>query len=457
MTTKVAYFTITGGYLTKVARDLFLEDDPAGAWRFLSDSLSGGEPGEVDVLAREVLDGKMKLVGDSTAGIDVVEDSDEETKVYREEIKWLYAGRFRKEGQWWRPCARVVFGQEDARHAQKQTTLQIPTKLNPNILAMWWRNRVEFHARPNEKAFAVQPVNGRDSLILFEPAGEPPYWWSHKNKTSVEAYQDFCEGGRRLEVRDNRAFEEARQKDTRVTPNREEDQSATDAIEAERKERREEEDRRAAAYEQMVVDISTKVKEQAGTDTFEMVVGDRVLVIPRAPFWNWALRKTSIKHLAPPWNLVSESGVKLPFDDPYHTDWMLGAGIDLHDSYGGAVADRASDLMWDLQKELGNFEAAVLSEGRQVTGVVGETILVLPNLHPDWLDDALKSSAVITEKGGALAHLAVVAREHGLTIMRVEDAIKRYPKGTEVTLMPDEGRIVTHVKRLGNYEGASNG
>lgn len=40
-----------------------------------------------------------------------------------------------------------------------------------------------------------------------------------------------------------------------------------------------------------------------------------------------------------------------------------------------------------------------------------------------------------------LAHLAIVGREQGITIMRVPDAMTRYPKGVRVHLYPTTGEV----------------
>lgn len=58
------------------------------------------------------------------------------------------------------------------------------------------------------------------------------------------------------------------------------------------------------------------------------------------------------------------------------------------------------------------------------------------------LPDLLKyGGAIITERGGALAHLAVVGRELNLRLVRMENARKLYPAGIEVAVDCDKGQI----------------
>jgi len=67
------------------------------------------------------------------------------------------------------------------------------------------------------------------------------------------------------------------------------------------------EEDRYQEYQRLCVKIANKVRDQAGDDTFELVVPacegaeEHRLTVPRAAFWNWALSRTSIRHLAPPW------------------------------------------------------------------------------------------------------------------------------------------------------------
>ena len=136
--------------------------------------------------------------------------------------------------------------------------------------------------------------------------------------------------------------------------------------------------------------------------------------------------------------------MKLMLDSPYHTDWMLGAGLDLTEDYGfnSPVTNAAHQEMFRLQDELGDFEVTVLSDCGPVTGIVGAEIAVLPDLTKQHTEIALKSKALIAEQGGMLAHLTLVGMKAGITIFRVPDAIARYPKGTLLTLLPAEGTII---------------
>ena len=81
--------------------------------------------------------------------------------------------------------------------------------------------------------------------------------------------------------------------------------------------------------------------------------------------------------------------------------------------------------------------------GSYIDGIVGEEILVVPDLRPDRLEAMLASKLVITENGGELAHLANVSREMPapIPILRVPGAMARFPVGTRLAVTPSEGRI----------------
>jgi phosphohistidine swiveling domain-containing protein len=103
--------------------------------------------------------------------------------------------------------------------------------------------------------------------------------------------------------------------------------------------------------------------------------------------------------------------------------------------------------MFELQERLGDFACGVIVDAGDVSDEIGKEIVVLASLHPDNLDRMLKAKGVITEAGGAAAHLAQVAMEKNVTIMLAPGATTRYPKGTAVTLIPSEGQIREHYTR----------
>jgi phosphohistidine swiveling domain-containing protein len=89
------------------------------------------------------------------------------------------------------------------------------------------------------------------------------------------------------------------------------------------------------------------------------------------------------------------------------------------------------------------YRAAVVSAGGTVTGVIGEDIAVLPDMHPTRSGQAWDARAVVAEVGGPLAHMAVVAREMNKTMMVLPDACELLHPGMRVTLVPARCEILT--------------
>ena len=174
-------------------------------------------------------------------------------------------------------------------------------------------------------------------------------------------------------------------------------------------------------------------------------------------------------HLAKPWEAMSPVGVKQGADDPFHTDWMLGAGLgvrDMHPSGGFAfqaeLSAAAHDARSAVEKRLLGFACSVLLPGPTVSGVAlhpvapGEVdwaaaegerpVLVLRDASPGWLPDVLRAlssgGAVIVGRGGSMAHLITEVRPSGKgPLVRMPDALRLYPAGALVRVSAAEGRI----------------
>lgn len=457
------HFSITGEALTRFVRDLMLDQRPAHAWRCLTDGIDGMSEKQV----RSILSGTHRFES-VERGMFLVADSSEAAVEYVKSLRYIYAGRVRLHGRWWRPRAKVTsFGPEDVR-APKQGRVHRNLDMR----------RVEHYAGPDELAFNIvtdlaMASNrcsyekcgmcdgyGEESFI-FEPCGEPPHWWE-ENKSVDEALKDCLASGRKLdETGWMQTYADTYKSklqglDIKCKPV-DPEWAKKAQREAEALIERDRIAREKAEFDTVVVNLRRQIREQAGDDLVDLgydVFGDEVRA-PRAALVNWALRGTALSHLAPPWKPCASAGLKMGQDDPFHTDWWVGAGFEPEDAYPpfgdkeqrdwderfGRAISAAWREKFRIQKELGNFSAGVVVDAGPVEGRAGDEILVLPNLHPDYLERALKAKAIITEAGGALAHLAVVAMERNITIMRVENACTKFPEGSKLRLEPATGKI----------------
>jgi phosphohistidine swiveling domain-containing protein len=217
---------------------------------------------------------------------------------------------------------------------------------------------------------------------------------------------------------------------------------------------------RARARAELIEQIGVKVREQAGADTFPMKLKDgRQVQVPKAPFVQWALRMTNNRDKAPDWEPVSPIGLKMEMDDPNHSDWVLGAGLSLGESYKDIVNEPAMDAAFKFQEQARQpqfsgitaaldqlrgeiHEAAVIVNAGERTGVVGTDIVVFPDSDGPRAKQLGDAVGAIVEKGGALAHFAIVSKGKGVTVMRHPDACELFQPGTQVQLNPKSGRIV---------------
>lgn len=474
MSPKTVHFSITGEALTRIARDGMLSERPAWAWRLLVDGLIG-DGGEN--IARQVLEGKLKLVsdGDDSVTTEPEDPNDPETQQYLSELAYVYAGRCRVMGRWWKPRAKVTsFGREDIGGSMilKRIRGSGSRASTPREMAI---ERASHYAGPEERVFEVSIDESADEsscgnphcgvcattgydYVVFEPCSEPPHWRREVTDPTV-AFHDFKLAGRILEEDGWFARYHIEPGAKTVAELPDEHADAVDLMK--RKCREVEDDKRHKDFLNECVEISAKVRVRANGDTFLLETKDgRSWPVPRAPFEQWALGRTSLKHLATPWVPVSHSGMKLPLDNPNHTDWMLGAGIGISSNsyWDQQIRDAASEATVTLQQKLGRFRAMVVVDGgHEVTGVVGKDILVLPDMRPDHVEAMLASRAVIAEVGGAGAHLAQLAAEHNKTVMIVKDATSRYLPGTTLTLIPAEGRIETFTTYEEHQDGTWQG
>jgi phosphohistidine swiveling domain-containing protein len=211
--------------------------------------------------------------------------------------------------------------------------------------------------------------------------------------------------------------------------------------------------------------ILAKAEVQGGFMTLRVGKGEDAydLRVPRAPFLSWSQRGAhralaDMQH----WTPVCPLGMKMMADDPMHSDWWIGAGL----NPGAAYEPRhpVNEAAWKFSSNLAYTEGRqcirLAGKGR-VTGAVvfpqvGEpvpqgTIAVVPNAGVDY-ELALMSAcrkeggAVIAAVGGKLAHLATVSREIGARLVVVDEAMTRFMEGDIVTLNLDDGHVTIHGK-----------
>lgn len=92
------------------------------------------------------------------------------------------------------------------------------------------------------------------------------------------------------------------------------------------------------------------------------------------------------------------------------------------------------------------YRCAVATSGNgSVSGVVGHSIIVLPNMAPEHAVKLLdaKVRGVVAEVGGMLCHFAIVARERKIPVLILANACKLLVEGDNVELHPERMLVIT--------------
>lgn len=456
-------FVVTGEFVTSHARDLVLSDQPSSAWRFIVDSLHGEG---IEAAARDVLEGRKDFGGDSTAGISMI-DGSEDAADYLKRADYVYAGRWKSKRGWCRPCAKItIWNSASGKYASRRLNRGVIMASHEDHigkpLRAWVKARAEFHCGTHEHPENVM-LDGENTYVIFESCGEPPHWSKRRNLSAQDAVDDCLRAGRSLW---ERGGEPARAISIRAAT---EEMIEADDMEDEQAAALRElaEDAESAEYEMLLLQIGDEVRARAAGDTFKLTLEDgRVVDVPRVPFTRWALLRHDPER-APAWEPVSPPDLKLPNDDRVHSDWMLGAGLSLRDAYSTNVnrpawAEAGRLQFPEVEEQVppshapseypGIFAAldelrskshrgTVIVNAGTFTGVVGTDVAVLPDLSPLRVPEIEGARAVICEAGGQASHLAIVARGLELTVMLVADACTVFLPGTVVTLDPRSGMI----------------
>jgi phosphohistidine swiveling domain-containing protein len=77
-----------------------------------------------------------------------------------------------------------------------------------------------------------------------------------------------------------------------------------------------------------------------------------------------------------------------------------------------------------------------------VSGVVGEDIIVLPDMAASHVPSVMEARGVVAETGGPLTHLAIVSRGFGIVLMVMPDAATELRPGMRVVLNPKRCEII---------------
>lgn len=225
-----------------------------------------------------------------------------------------------------------------------------------------------------------------------------------------------------------------------------------------------ESEKSALAYQEEVLQYQKNIIEYANNDKeygWRYLVDEEgnTLKVPNRAYMHFALGRSKYRNEnlnLPEYSAISCCDLKMGNDDPLHTDAWLGAGLDLdkaydHDSWQYKLF---FNNVWTLQDQLldNDFNILNRSDLKKFKGLTvsphnfesiskGERILVIPHLGVEFEVAALQCDAIICETGGKLAHLAIVGREFGIPIIRMENATLKFCLHQEIVIDLLEGKI----------------
>lgn len=225
--------------------------------------------------------------------------------------------------------------------------------------------------------------------------------------------------------------------------------------------------------------ICEKAEKTGGQLTLKVELPDkstRLLPVPKNAFLRWCLRNVDTAKFGkalPEWEPVCPSGLKVPNDDRFHSDWIIGAGLSWHSAYALGTpssafeesVQRAADReRMQVVKEWTNASFVTLCRNRRLpplrrgtivhakpnSTVPAGSIAVVPHAGPEYqlaMESACSVGAdglpglLMCEVGGKLAHLVIVGREAGCDVVMLPNALSVFSTGTRVSLNLETGDI----------------
>lgn len=450
-------FSISGEFITQMAREHLTNGDHQRALRFLTESLDGLT---VD-MAVSILKAEKRLTGNSgTDDIDLdVEDPEDEAVVaYKSTMQRLWRGIFRFNSKLYQPYGKVTsWGREDYQYSlavSRGTAPFVHTAGNQELKLA----RSAYYAEDPSEDLVVGTADG---VYLCRCVWqEPPFWHPVHTADPVIAVTDYVAQHRLPEfgAANNPPLHQERPSPARGAAADTEDLQDRLAESNARVAHIAEDVRKRAAETSGFMDLPLYADERC-------TQVERLVKVPKAAFLHWAFRGVDPERFAldlPQWHPHSESGLKMGGDDPFHTDWMLGGGFNLEADYDRTktrVQQSADHLRFTLREAALSANCTVLSGRGQAFGRVvhpkpGEPvdagdIAVIPFAGPAYqlaLETACRDGrgAVICEVGGKLAHLAIVGRERDARLVMQEGALTRYIEGSHVSVDCDAHSIQAH-------------
>ncbi|TMX40858.1 hypothetical protein [Vibrio parahaemolyticus] len=455
---KTVHFSIEGAFVVKIAREKAVYESWKDAISMLTDSFVG----MTLEIAISILKGDKTLTGYDN-DIKLVDETPEERKRLTDEYIYQYQDVLKVGEQYYKPIywmaptrASNAYVNDQFQGGSFHYDQSMPS--NVEIASFWIADVAQYHfSRHSRKD------NFHMYIVAWEKVGKiPPLWFKDEIDPKVIIDRRIMDGtfSRIMEL-DNDSVRSRWQ--SYVSSYDDSNMPIVDvaakALAPLAQEGFLEKLREQAKHNQMdakerafeIMRLRHEIWEQNGDDDY--VVLCDVYKVPRKPLANWALCRSKGEHLAPHWRTVSDSGWKMYGDNPDHTDWVIGAGVDPNDIYDSKkdLNDAAYAWAYKYQTEntKGNLALLVALRKSQIESliqhpnpqdIVSQDIVVIPDCSTKWIHVAKqvgkRGGIIITKTGGRMSHLVMNGEDYGVTILMHPEADKLFPKNCLVSIDP---------------------
>ena len=403
---KELFFSITGEFITNHFRQLCLEEKYDKAINGLKDSLIGIS---LDIVI-SVLKGDKRF-----SGTDEVFLEDETDFSYKEELLKKFSSYFFYENQFYKVVSRINTIKKGENYILHRARLYDP-KLDNYI----------FH---------------ENELYTLHKVKEPPFWLIEdiKKNQKIEAPITYGVDMSQVELEQNQRDILLSIIDLQIERNL--------LCSPEDKEYLIEENffyeelyyRNMIAEKleiQMVENLRQKVIKQAEQNGGFIIMKSeqgKIYRVPKNPFLIWASGH-SISNLKADnvnWEPVFPQGFKLRSDNPYHTDFVMGSGVQPFEAYRSDF----SSVIYNALYSVLPGDIIVISGKGIIKGSVHKVfndsnielyrdkIISIPYAGVEFFEIAKIAKLVIAAEGGPASHLALNAEEYNINLIYMEEAL----------------------------------
>lgn len=357
--TEICHFSVHGDYLTNLFRDIFLEEGYQKVYDIFNQSFCG----DIDVkFLNDILECKGKLVG--VNDLEYTEDSWDDNPDYKRDYDYKFGGVVYHNKKYFRPYAIVKsWVQADFSYAAaawdgspwKEQHYFVPLKRECRFNEV----RSYYYVSQYDEDFEVFTDN--HNVYIFEELDfDMPYWMCDRFKRSFKAALDeFNKRGYHISIID--PVKELSEAETFI-------EKSMQKMETEACFKADQEDfvinnkefRENFAKQFTLQSYKKKILEQNGDDWVDIIYKvdgeEKMLKIPAKPFHQWCIGSgrllgsenwdENVKKISP-WETISPPGIKMVGDNLYHTDWVIGAGLDPEEWYYNVKNDPAFEALDD--------------------------------------------------------------------------------------------------------------